>query len=387
MRRPVTVRTTGAVFHGPRRSPVLEQLELDAPGPGEVLVRMLASGVCHSDLHVVDGDWERPIDVVMGHEGAAVVEALGPDVGIRPDGDALDAPGLRPGALVVLAWTAPCGVCWACRRGEAWLCSDPLGAGHRRAPGLVRMRRTDGSPVGVYSGIGTWSERQVVVAQAAVPVDPRTPPAIAALIGCAVTTGVGAVLDTARVRPGESVVVIGAGAVGLSVVMAAALTGADPIVALDTVPAKLDLARQAGATHTLLVGPTVLTAATVSDVRERTAGGADHVFEAVGRVASVELAVELARRGGAVTLVGMTPQGDRAGVDVYRFVEDGKRLLGCNYGSAVPAVAFPRIARLYAAGRLPLDLLVSERITLGGIDAALAAMRAGSGVRRVITFG
>lgn len=380
------MRTTGAVFHGARRAPVVEQLELDGPERGEVLVRIVASGICHSDLHVVDGDWERPLDVVMGHEGAAIVEALGPGVRVRPEGAPLHAGGLRTGDLVTLAWTAPCGVCRACHRGEGWLCSVPLGGGHRLDQGTVRMHRPGGAPIGVYSGIGTWCERQVVAEQAAIPVDPGTPPAIAALIGCAVTTGIGAVLDTARVRPGDSAVVIGAGAVGLSAVMGAALAGADPIVALDTVTEKLDLARQAGATHVVLVAPAVATSDTVREVRELTAGGADHVFEAIGLVRTVELAVELVRTGGTVTLVGMTPQGQRAAIDVYRFVEDGKRLLGSNYGSAMPARAFPRIARLYAAGRLPLDLLVSERISLTGIEAALAAMRAGSGVRRVITF-
>jgi len=225
-----------------------------------------------------------------------------------------------------------------------------------------------------------------VAEQSVIPIDAATPPAIAALIGCAVTTGIGAVLDTARVRPGESVVVIGAGAVGLSAVMGAALAGADPIIALDTVPQKMDLARRAGATDALLAGPHVPAAETVAHIRELTAGGADHVLEAIGRVATVELALDLVRPGGTVTLVGMTPQGDRAGIDVYRFVEEGKRLLGSNYGSAIPALAFPRIARLYAAGRLPLDLLVSGRITLDGIGGALDALRSGDGVRRVVAF-
>ena len=193
--------TRGLLFEGPGRPLRVAELTLDPPGEGEVLVRMVASGVCHSDLHVVDGDWSRPTGVVLGHEGAAVVESLGPGV----------SAGLRPGDLVVLAWTAPCDRCASCRRAEPWLCADPRGSGHRLAPDLVRLRRPDGRAVGVYSGIGTFGERQVVSAEAAIPIDGRTPPQVAALIGCAVTTGVGAVLETAGVRSGESVVVVGLG--------------------------------------------------------------------------------------------------------------------------------------------------------------------------------
>jgi S-(hydroxymethyl)glutathione dehydrogenase/alcohol dehydrogenase len=379
------MRTRGAVFVGPHQPPRVEDLELDPPGHGEVAVRMVASGVCHSDLHVIDGEWERSPGIVMGHEGAAIVEALGPGVPERPAG-APPSPGagLREGDLVVLAWTAPCGGCAACRRGEAWVCTAPRGTGYRLSPELLRLRRLDGTPIGVYAGIGTWGERQVVAAEAAVAIDPGTPPEIAALIGCAVTTGVGAAVDTARVRPGESVVVIGAGGVGLSVVMGAALAGASPIVAIDTEDAKLAVAEDAGATAGIIAGSdeTALRAA----VRKLLPGGADHVVEAIGLTVTIELAVELARPGGTVTLVGMTPQGQRAGIDVYRFVEEGKRLLGSNYGSAVPALAFPRLADLYLAGRLPLDLLVTERIGLDGIAGALDAMRRRDGARRVIRF-
>jgi len=379
------MQVRGAVFDGPHRPLRIELLELDAPGPGEVLVRMVASGVCHSDLHVIDGEWSRAPGIVLGHEGAGVVEALGPGVPTRPEGEPVGgSAGLRVGDLVVLAWTAPCGRCTACRGGEAWVCTAPRGTGYRLSPEHLRMRRTDGTPIGTYAGIGTWAERQVVAAEAAVPIDPATSPEIAALIGCAVTTGVGAAMDTARVRPGESVVVIGAGGVGVSVVMGAALAGASPILAIDTAPANLAVARAAGATHTVI--------STGDDEGLRAAilaivpGGADHALEAIGLTRTIELAVELIRPGGTATLVGMTPQGERAGIDVYRFVEEGKRLLGSNYGSAVPAIAFPRIARLYAAGRLPLDLLVTERIELDGIEGALEAMRRRDGLRRVVRF-
>jgi len=371
----------GAVFEGARRPLRLEQLALDAPGPGEVRVRMVASGVCHSDLHVVDGEWTRPSNVVLGHEGAAIVEELGPGVVERPIDAAIDEEGLHVGDLVVLAWTAPCRLCRACARGEAWLCVSPRGAGHRLAPELVRVHRSDGTPVGTYSGIGTFSTGQVVAAEAAIPIDPGTPPELAALIGCAVTTGVGAVVNTARVHSGESVVVIGAGGVGLSAIMAAADAGARFVIAVEREHAKRELATSAGATHAV---PPERAMATVLDL---TTDGADHVLEAIGLTQTVELAISLTRPGGTTTLVGMTPQQDRAAVDVYRFVEDGRRLLGSNYGSAVPARDFPRIAAAYADGRLPLDLLVSERIGLDGLEGALEALRRREGARRVVVFG
>ena len=358
------IRTRGVVFEGPGEAPRIEELRLDPPQRGEVLVRMAAAGVCHSDLHVVDGEWERPAGVVMGHEGAAWVEQIGEGV-----------EGLETGDLVVLAWTAPCGACDGCRRSERWLCSDPDGSGHRLRPEDQRLHRDgSGEPVGAYSGIGTFGERQVVAASAAIKVDPRTPPEIAALIGCAVTTGIGAVRNTAKVRAGESVTIIGLGGVGLSAVMGAVGAEAHPVAAIDNSPAKLDLAVRAGAHRTLLADEAVQSQ------------GADHVIECIGLVETVELAIDLARPGGTITLVGMTPHGQRASFDVYRFVEDGKVLRGSNYGSANPATEFPRIASEYLEGRLPLDLLVTERIGLEQLDHAFAAMRRGDGARRVIVY-
>ena len=324
---------------------------------------MAAAGVCHSDLHVVDGEWERPADVVMGHEGAAWVEELGEGVSDLAVGD-----------LVVLAWTAPCGSCESCGRNEPWLCTRPDGSGHRLAPELVRLHRPDGEAIGAYSGIGTFGERQVVAASAAIRVDARTPPEIAALIGCAVTTGIGAVRNTANVQAGESVVVIGAGGVGLSAIIGAVAQGAQPVTAIDASPAKLELAIRAGAHRALL-----------SSEADQ-ARGADHVLECIGLVETVELAIDLVRPGGTVTLVGMTPQGHRASFDVYRFVEDGKTIRGSNYGSADPARDFPAIAAGYLEGKLPLDVLISERIGLDGLEAAFEAMRQGDGARRVIVY-
>lgn len=366
------IEVTGAVFKGEGRPLSIERLWLDPPGPGEIRVRMVASGVCHSDLHVVDGDWRRPTDVVLGHEGAGIVESLGADVAGSAIGD-----------LIVLVWTAPCLTCRPCRRGEVWLCATPRGGGHRRDTAQVRLHRADGSPVGVYSGVGTHATFQVVDAAAAIPVDPRTPQDVAALLGCAATTGIGAVRNTAGVRSGETVVVIGLGGVGLSAVMAAADAGASLVIALDTQPQKLELARQVGATHAL---DATDAATTHAEVTRLTDGGADHVLECIGLTATVESAIDLARPGGTITLVGMTGQADRARVDVYRFVEDGKRLLGSNYGSVVPARDIPRIAQDVVDGRLPLGRLVTGHIGLGDIDDALDAMRRRDGARRVIIF-
>jgi S-(hydroxymethyl)glutathione dehydrogenase/alcohol dehydrogenase len=359
----------GAVFTGPRRPLSIEAFVLDDPGPGEVLVAMAASGVCHSDLHVVDGEWSRPTELILGHEGAGIVSAVGEGVSEPHVGD-----------LVVLAWTAPCGICRACLRGEPWLCPTPRGGGHRRADDQVRARRPDGRPLGVYSGVGTHASHQVVDAASAISVDARTPHDVAALIGCAATTGVGAVRNTAGVQAGESVVIVGLGGVGLSALMAAADAGADPLIVIDTQPDKLALATELGATHAWTPDDAP------AHVRRLTDGGADHVVEAIGLTATSELAIASARPGGTVTFVGMTPQADRIALDGYRFVEDGIRLLGSNYGSAVPARDFPRIASDVLAGRLQLGRLVSEHIDLAGIDQALAAMRRREGARRIVMF-
>ncbi len=365
-----------AVFLGASGGFRVEELFLDPPGAGEVRVRMLASGVCHSDLHVLDGDWERPAPVAMGHEGSGIVEVLGPGVGARPGDPAA-------GDLVVLAWTAPCGACPPCVRGEGFLCADPRGSGHRRLAPDVRLRRPDVTPVGAYSGIGTMATHQVVAAEAAIRVDRALPAAEAALLGCAVTTGVGAVTRTAGVRAGETVVVIGLGGVGLSAVMGAVLAGAARVVAVDRVPAKLGLARELGATDAVLAGDGPSTRAALLRLLP---DGADHALEAIGLAATAELALDVVRPGGTVTLVGMTPQGVRAGVDVYAFVERGIRLLGSNYGSAVPAEVFPELARHAVAGRLPVGRLIEERIGLDDLAAAFEALRRGDGARRVVVF-
>jgi len=371
-------RIRAAVLDRPGVPTRIETLDLDPPGVGEVRVRMVSSGVCHSDLHVRDGEWERAGPIVLGHEGAAIVEELGPRVAEhRSD--------LRPGDLVALTWLIPCGHCRACRAGHVWSCSSSPSYTHRMPSGRAAIHRPDGGgDVLTYSAIGTFANRQNVPAAAAIPVDPATPHEIAALIGCCLTTGVGAMTKTAEVQPGASVAVIGLGGVGLSCVMGAALAGAGQIVAVDHVADKLDLARSVGATHTVLAGPD--DAATLQEIRDLTDGGPDVCAEAIGLPSTIELAIASLPTGGTAVLVGMTPFGTRASFEAFPFVDGGRRILGSNYGSADPKVDFPRYASMHLEGRLPAERLVTGRIGLDGLEGAFAAMRRGEGVRTVIGF-
>lgn len=362
----------------PGLASAVEDLALDPPAEGEVRVRMLASGVCHSDLHVRDGEWQRPGPVVMGHEGAGLVEALGP--GVDPA-----TTGLDPGQLVALAWVVPCGTCRSCRAGRSWECPDSPSFRHGRDPaGRTRAHRADGTAVLAYLSIGTMAEEQVVPAAAAIPMPVGTPAEVAALIGCCVATGVGAVTKSAAVPAGASVAVIGLGGVGLSAVMGARLAGAGRIVAVDRVAAKLDLAAELGATDLVLAGDD--SAATARAIRDVTEGGPDYAVEAIGRTATVELAIEVTPAGGTAVLVGMTPQGERAAFDVYRFVDGGRRIIGSNYGSAIAAIDFPRYAALHLEGRLPIERLIDRRIGLDGVEGAFDRLRRGEGLRSIVTF-
>jgi S-(hydroxymethyl)glutathione dehydrogenase/alcohol dehydrogenase len=353
---------------------VVRDLELAEPRDGEVRVRMLASGVCRSDLHVRDGEWDRPTPIVMGHEGAGIVEAVGPGVASP-----------RVGDLVALSWLIPCGVCRSCRRGHVWACPDSPSYRHTLLDGRTAYRGGHGSPIRSYCAIATMAEASVVPAAAAIPLPAGTDPAAAALIGCCVTTGVGAVTKTAAVPAGASVAVIGLGGVGLSCVMGAVIAGASRIVAVDRVPAKLDAAISVGATDTLLAdGDTAATAAALHDLTD---GGPDFVFEAIGRVDTVELAIASLPLGGTAVLVGLTPLGARAAFDVYPFVDGSRRILGSNYGFAEPTIDFPRYAAMTLDGRLPVERLIDLRIRLDDVEDAFAAMRRGEYTRQVIDFG
>ena len=362
----ITIRA--AVFERAGQPLRVEELELTPPRAREVLVRYGASGICHSDLHVWLGEWEERPALVLGHEGAGVVEAIGPEV--------MD---VTVGDHVILSWCYPCRRCRACAAGRAWACTGTRSLEHVLDDGSTRLARPDGSPVRQYLAIGTFATHAVVPEAACVPVPHALPFEVGSLIGCCVATGVGAVVNTARVEPGASLVVVGCGGVGLSAVMGAALAGADPIVAVDLEPAKLDLAQDVGATHAVPAGGDV-----AAQVHAITGGGADYALEAIGLVPTIELLPSLVRRGGTVVLVGMTPLGQRAGFDPLDIADRGISILGSNYGSCVAAVDFPRLAHLHLVGKLPVERLVSHRIELAEVDDALAALHRRERARSVI---
>jgi S-(hydroxymethyl)glutathione dehydrogenase/alcohol dehydrogenase len=366
---------------------VIETLDLAAPRPGEVLVRMAAVGVCRSDWHVMTGDTEHPLPVVPGHEGAGIVVQIGEQTGSGPAGDRADNPlgvdTLRVGDHVTLNWAPACVDCFYCNIGRPGLCEayvDAIWAG-TMLDGQTRFTR-NGEPVYHYCGLGCFADHVVVAQQSCVRVAREVPLAVAALIGCAVTTGVGAVLNTAAVEPGSAVAVFGAGGVGLSMIMAARLAGATTIVAVDAKASKLALAREFGATDLLEAG-----AAATAEIRRLTGGrGADYAFEAVGVPAVQEQCFEAARPGGTVVLAGLSPMGSETNLPGAVITRQEKSVLGSYYGSADPAKDFPRYAELYQRGQLDLDRLISRSYRLEEINQAYAAMIAGETARGLIVF-
>ena len=365
----------GAVIESAGSPTTIETLRLADPGPGEVLVRMTSAGVCHSDLHVRDGDWVRPGPIVMGHEGAAIIEGVGPGI---------DASVI--GRSAALSWYAPCLRCRECQRGRQWLCLGSPSLRHAQADGTTRLSRADGTPVLAYLSIGTMATAQVVPATAVVPMPDGIPPEVAALIGCGVSTGVGAVIKTADVPAGSTVAVIGLGGVGLSCVMGAVLAGARRIVVVDVSRSKIDLAGQIGATHWVHADP-ANPEATVDGIRTAAGdGGPDFVFEAIGLPATISQAVAALPPGGTAVLVGLTRYGQVASFEAFPFVDGGRRIIGSNYGSAVAAIDFPRYAEAYLTGRLPIDKLIDRRIGLDDLEDAFARLRAGTAARQMIMF-
>jgi len=362
-----------AVLERPGEPLHIEELHIEQPRAGEVAIRLTASGVCHSDLHVRDAEWVRPGPLVLGHEGAGVVESLGAGVTYP-----------RIGEQVALSWYYPCLHCRNCQLGRQWACTDSASIRHRLPDGTTRLHRPDGTEVMAYLTIGTFAERAVVPAEAAIPIADTVPAEVAALIGCCVSTGVGAVLKTADVPAGASVAVFGLGGVGLSVVMGAVVAGAGRIVAVDRTAEKLDLARELGATDCVIAADPDETVRAVRSAARH--GGPDFAFEAIGLPATVEQAVAVLPPTGTAVLVGLTRFGARASFEVFPFVDGSRRILGSNYGFAVAAVDFPRYASLFMDGRLPIDRLVDRRIALDEVEGAFDRMRAGEGVRSVITF-
>lgn len=357
---------------GPLR---VEEIDLPAPGPGQVRVRMAATGVCHSDLSLAQGTLPQPLPVVLGHEGAGRVVAVGAGGTGGGTGGAGGAAGLSVGDPVVLNWAPPCRGCWWCTHGEPWLCA-------RAGEAWTRPYGRLGDGTEVYPGLGTgaFATETVVAAHACIPLPDDIPLAEAALLGCAVLTGIGAVRNAARVRPGESVVVIGLGGVGLAAVQGARLAGADPIIAVDPVETKADLAGRLGATEVLTPGPG--TSRRIRALLEDR--GADHAIECVGRPETIRTAWSATRRGGRATVVGLGARTDEVTLNALEIGQFARTLAGCFYGNADPATDVPRLLDDYRAGRLDLAALISGQIPLDEVGTALS--RLGSGARDVVVF-
>lgn len=344
----------------------VEEIELADPGPRDVVVRMAASGVCHSDLSVKSGAIPFMFPTVLGHEGAGVVEEVGADV-----------KRVAPGDHVVLTWMPPCRRCYYCLAGQPMLCENGL-AEVLGGP----YASLGGTPLVRGLGTATFAERSMLPEGGVVPIDPAVPLELAALVGCALSTGLGAVWRTAEVSPGDSVAVIGCGGVGLSVIQGARLAGAGTIVAVDPVPAKLEMAKAFGATVLVDAGGDVL-----EGIRQATAGrGADTVFEVVGRSATIEQAFAATRRGGTTVLVGAGSPGDRVSFDAMELFLGGKTIRGCVYGSTDPDRDFPVMVELIRSGAIDAPGLVTKRIGLDEINEAFEAMEAGTVARSVIVF-
>ena len=339
----------GVVLSAPA-TVALEEIELDPPGADEVLVRIEATGVCHTDLHVIEQDgWGHPLPVLLGHEGAGIVEAVGEGVDT-----------VAPGDRVVIGWKTACGECVYCNRGEPRQCKRPPSAG-------PRLHRADGTVLTPVLRSGTFVTRTVVPAVAVVRVPHELPVEQACLIGCSVATGVMSVLETARVWEGARVAVIGCGAVGLSVVQGARIAGASQIRAIDLDERKLEQALRFGATHT-------------------GEGPVDFAFDVVGRGSTFELALKLLGGGGTAVLIGISPAGERATVELPDFFARRSRVLVSHGGDHLPQEDFPRLARYALDGQLDLESMVSKVISLEEVPSAFDDMRSGEVIRTVATL-
>lgn len=367
----MNVTAKAFLFDGGDAEPRLAPVEVRGPRSGEVLVRMTAAGVCHSDLHVLNGDWPFDHRIALGHEGAGIVEAVGENVD------------LEPGDQVVLSWYAPCGRCAACVEGKSWLCAESGAITNGLPDGSTPMSADDGEEVRPYLGLGTFSEYALVPRSAVVKIPNAVPAPVAALIGCSITTGIGAVLNTADVRAGQTAVVVGTGGVGQAIILGLKLAGASRIIAVDLSEDRLEIAKQLGATDAFLGSdPDV-----VARVREAAGGlGVDFAFDAIGVPKVTEGMPAYVKSGGAVVLVGMPARDAEATIKPWQLIVTGQRILGCNYGSSRPQVDFAKIARLYLSGQLPLDLMVGELIPQDRAVEAVHALKQPAGKRKVVDF-
>jgi S-(hydroxymethyl)glutathione dehydrogenase / alcohol dehydrogenase len=351
----------------------IEEVELDPPKAGELLVRMQAAGVCHSDLGSLRGEMRATPPLVLGHEGAGIVEAVGPGV-----------TRFKPGDRILVNWLPGCGVCPTCQGGQPNICERLATTTFRDLPveGSSRLRTGDGIQLKHMLSSATMAEYAIIGEDGAIPLLEGVPFEVGAIIGCAVITGVGAVINTAEARPGSSAAVIGCGGVGLNVIQGCVLSGCYPIIAVDTVEKKLDFARQLGATHTINARETDV----IERLRELTGRGPDYVFDAVGASVTIRQALQAARPGGAAVLVGMYDVKQEVPILPGWIVSQNKRLLGSFAGSMRPHIDLPKLQQLYLAGKLKLDELISKRYPLDDLAQAFEDMEAGEVARGVLVF-
>jgi NDMA-dependent alcohol dehydrogenase len=349
---------------------VVEEISIEPPRRGEVMVKIAACGVCHSDLSATNGTIPLPPPLILGHEAAGEVVEVGEGV-----------TALKAGDHVVSSFIYMCGECRFCAAGRPVLCLEQGKALTTLPDGSVRTRDAAGKPIGVFSGCGVMAEYAVLHVDNLVKIDPAVPLDRAALVGCAVTTGVGAVFNTAKVKPGASVAVFGCGGVGLNVIQGARIAGAGRIVAIDTVQAKLDMAKQFGATDVLLGQED-----TVKALKKLTGGGPDYAFECVGSGELAATAYRAIGRGGLAVVVGVAKPGDSTAVRTMTLPFEEKTLTGSYFGSCVPRIDFPRMLSLYMGGQLKLDELITRRYSIGDAPEAFADMQSGKNARGVIVF-
>ena len=347
----------------------IEDVHVDEPGSGEVLVRTVASGICHSDLHVIDASLPVPPPCILGHEPAGIVEAVGAGV-----------TDVAPGDRVIGCLTQWCGACRFCTEGRPYLCLTQF----EGRPDGARPRLADasGQPLGQFANLSSFAERMLVPERTLVKIRDDMPLDRASLIGCGVTTGLGAVLNTVRVPAGASVAIIGCGGVGLAAVQGARLVGAGKIVAVDSQAWKLELARKVGAT----AGVDASRGDPAGAVQQLTGGGADFVFECIGLVATVQQAVGMTARGGTTVLVGVVPMSEMVPIPASDVTINEKRIVGSLMGSNRFRFDMPKYVDFYLDGRLDLDAMISSRIRLDEVNAAFDRMRRGDAARQVIVF-
>ena len=353
----------------------IRTVELDPPGPDEVLIKVAAAGLCHSDLSVINGDRPRPMPMALGHEASGIVEEVG--VGVVD---------LRRGDHVVVVFVPSCGHCAPCAEGRPALC-EPGAAANGAGTLLSGARRLhhEGADAGVLNhhlGCSVFAEYAVVSRRSLIRIDPEIPLDEAALFGCAVLTGVGAVVNTAQVRAGASTAVIGLGGVGLAALIGARAAGAATIVAIDLSPAKLDEARALGATHVF----DARDPETRDQVRAATGGGVDYAFEFAGAIRALELAYAITRRGGTTVTAGLPPAAASFGIPAVSLVAEERTIKGSYIGTCVPSRDIPRFMDLYKQGRLPVDRLLSGRLALDDINHGFDLLHDGKAVRQVVVF-